>query len=45
MGGWYASIQCRGEDRTTLLSLVESLATEKGLQFLCGPVLDGWIGV
>jgi hypothetical protein len=44
MGGFYGSVQVRGEDRESVRSALEPLARQKR-RFLLGPPLDGWIGV
>jgi hypothetical protein len=44
MGGFYGSIQVRGEDREPLRSALEELARKKR-RFLLGPPLGGWVGV
>jgi hypothetical protein len=44
MGGFWGSVQVRGEDREPVRSAVERIATE-GRRFLIGPPLGGWIGV
>jgi hypothetical protein len=44
MGGFYGSVQIRGEDRESVRSALEPLAKKKR-RFLLGPPLDGWIGV
>src|SRR5262245_56782148 len=44
MGGFYGSIQVRGEDRETVRTALGALS-RKGWKFLLGPALIGWIGV
>ncbi len=44
MGGFYGSVQVRGEDREAVRAALEELARKKR-RFLLGPPLDGWIGV
>ncbi len=44
MGGFYGSVQIRGEDRDSVHSALDKLA-KKDRRFLLGPSLNGWIGV
>jgi WD40 repeat protein len=44
MGGFYGSVQVRGEDREAVRAALEGLA-RKEHRSLLGPPLDGWIGV
>ena len=45
MGGFYGSVQVRGDDRDAIRPAVEGLSRETGRKFLLGPFLDGWIGI
>ena len=45
MGGFYGSVQVRGDDRDAIRPAVEGLSQETGRKFLLGPSLDGWIGI
>jgi hypothetical protein len=44
MGGFYGSVQIRGEDRDAVRAALEQLARKKR-RFLLGPAIGGWIGV
>ena len=45
MGGFYGSVQVRGAERKTIITVVEKLAGKSDLRFLIGPELGGWVGV
>lgn len=45
MGGFYGSVQFRTDDRGSILPLLEDIAKDGSHRFLCGPVIDGWVGV
>jgi hypothetical protein len=45
MGGFYGSVQVRGEDRVALRVVLEGMARSNKHRFWLGPALGGWIGV
>ena len=45
MGGFYGSVQIRGEGREAIKGVVEKLARKEGQRFLVGPELGEWVGV
>src|SRR5262245_35584986 len=45
VGGFYGSIQFRADDSEGVLAIVREIANGSSDRFLCGPPLNGWVGV